>query len=507
MLAGGAARLEAQQGRTREMTAERMRLAVADSAYNAGERALAQRYYASVLELNPSNSRAVYQLGQLAADDWARAVAFFRRYVILEPGDAWGHIALARTLANAGRLDDALAEMDAAQRLAPAERDVWIGRARILARANRTDDAIAQYQRWTALHPDDAEAWQELSQQRAKAGRIPAAISALEKAQARQPSRATENRLRSLRVRAAAWTEPIVGGSRDSDGNQIGRLGLTIGGTYADDMAFDARGAASRVDDGTVFSTVYDANLGARWRPRATLRAEGHVGIVVPDSTLDGSQRILPTGELRVDWRDAGGAAALALRASRALIAASPTLVRNGVVRNEVGARADLTVAGPLRIRALARNAFITSALERNNRGTLGGGVVVAGSAGEISATMQQITFAHPSASGYFSPHSARLVEGGTYAELESAGGTRLSVDVGAGAQQVTEWGLPAGAWGPAYHGWTELALPLAPGTELRFELESYNARIGSEIATTGTWRYVSAALMLHWAFSDIRKY
>lgn len=499
LVAGGARHAGAQQDRSSERAAERTRLALADSAYNAGQRTLAQRYYSSVLELNPSNSRAVYQLGQLAENERARAVALFRRYVALEPRDAWGHIALAQALARAGQLDEALAEMDAARRLAPMERDVWIGRARILAQANRTDAAIAQYERWVALHPDDAEAWRELAAQRNKAGRLSGAITALEQAQAHHPTPATERRLVALRATAAPWAEPIAGGSRDSDGNQTGRVGLTIGRVVADGIGLDAHGAAIRVDDGANVSTLYDLGVGARWRPAPTLRTQGHLGVSVPDSAA-GGQRLVPTGELRVDWRDADGIAALGLRANRALIAASPTLLRNGVVRNEIGARADYTVAGPVRIRALARDAYITSALDRNTRGTLGGGLVVAGSLGELSATVQQITFAHPSVSGYFAPRSARVAEVGTYAELESAGGARLSLDVGAGAQQVTQWGLPAGSWGPAYHGWTEIAFPLAAGTELKVELESYDARIGSEIATSGTWRFFSAALMLHWA-------
>ena len=81
------------------------------------------------------------------------------------------------------------------------------------------------------------------------------------------------------------------------------------------------------------------------------------------------------------------------------------------------------------------------------------------------------------------------MVEAGTYAELESANGVRLSLDAGVGAQQVTDWGVPVGPWGPAYRTWTELALPLAAGSELRLALESYDSRIGSDVATSSTGR------------------
>jgi tetratricopeptide (TPR) repeat protein len=491
--------LGAQQDRASVSATERMRLAAADSAYNDGNRMLAQRYYAAVLELNPKNSRAVYQLGQLSGEKAAEAIAFFRQYVALEPRDAWGYIALARALARVGELDEALAQMDAARRVAPSERDVWVGRARILAQANRTDAAIMQYERWTSLHPTDAEAWRELAAQRSKAGRIDGALDALEKAQAHQSTPAAERRLRRLRALAAPWTEPAAGGSRDSDGNQTGRVGLTIGSTVGDGVGIDGHGVATHVGDAGAAATVYDLGVGARWRPMATLRAEAHGGMAVSDSVLPGAQRAQPTGDLRLDWRAASGRAALGLRASRAPIAASPALVRNNVVRDEIGGRADLSLVGPLRIRALARDGLITSALDRNTRVALGGGVVLAGSLGELSVTMQQIAFAHATVSGYFSPRSARVVEGSTYIEHESDNGIRLSLDLGAGAQRVTEWGLPAGGWGPAYHTWGELALPLADGSELRFELESYNSRIG-EIATNGTWRYLSMSVLVHWA-------
>jgi hypothetical protein len=218
------------------------------------------------------------------------------------------------------------------------------------------------------------------------------------------------------------------------------------------------------------------------------------------DSVFAGGARVQPTGDLRLDWRDPGGTAAANLRASRALIAASPMLVQNNVMRNEVAARVDLTVAGPLRLRGLARDADITSIIDQNNRLALGGGVVLGGPVGEVSATFQQISFAHHSTAGYFSPQSARVIEAGTYAELESDAGVRLSVDAGVGAQQIVDWGTPAGPWGPAYRTWTELAFPVRLGSEVRFALESYDSRIGSDVATSSTWQYLSFSVTLHLA-------
>jgi hypothetical protein len=56
------------------------------------------------------------------------------------------------------------------------------------------------------------------------------------------------------------------------------------------------------------------------------------------------------------------------------------------------------------------------------------------------------------------------------------------------------------GAWSPAFRGWGDLALPLAPGREIHLQLEAYDASIGSEVSTAGRWKYISAALALRWA-------
>ena len=64
----------------------------ADAAFDDENRKLAQKLYLDVVALNPEQSHSVYRLGQLANGDEA-ALAWFERYVKLEPDDAWGWIA------------------------------------------------------------------------------------------------------------------------------------------------------------------------------------------------------------------------------------------------------------------------------------------------------------------------------------------------------------------------------------------------------------------------------
>ena len=491
---------------------ERVTLAAADSAYAAGNAARAERAYRAVLQADPTSSRAAYQLAQLTGDRDER-VRLLRRYVALEPRDAWGHIALGDALARVGDTRGGLAAYDSAERLAPGARDVHIGRTRVLARAQRTDDAIAGYERWTSGHPNDAEAWRELAAQRARAGRSRAALAALRQARAVAPEARPDRRIDDLQTGIAPWLEVTGAGSHDSDGNSTGRASVSMGAEPADAIGVRVQAAATRVSDGVLFATVRDAAVGASWRPKAALRLDARAGVALPDvsaQTVNGTA----TGELRIAWRQPGTANSVNARAGRTLASASPLLLRNGVVRDEVAARADREVTGPLRLRGLARVARITATGETNGRTLVGGGIALGGTVGEISATVQQIDFAHPSSSGYFAPRSARLAELGAYSEMETANGLRVALDVGVGAQQASPWAVserPRGAppfqspapddsWSAAYRAWTELAFPLAPGRELRLEVEAYDARIGSELAPNGQWRFGSAALTLRWA-------
>jgi len=95
----------------------------ADAAFADEDRAAAAELYRQVLALDPSQSRAAYRLGVLAPDD-ASALAWFKRYVELEPNDAWGRLACGDRLLKLGKPVDAVKEMEAAARLAPQAGDI-----------------------------------------------------------------------------------------------------------------------------------------------------------------------------------------------------------------------------------------------------------------------------------------------------------------------------------------------------------------------------------------------
>jgi hypothetical protein len=295
-----------------------------------------------------------------------------------------------------------------------------------------------------------------------------------------------------------------------------------------------ATGAHRRTTDGLAPASVDDGRLTLAARPRATVRVDLAAGVVrtammladtVPAAREQGasgnrgrgggdvppraaaSVRIaersatLPTGSARVRWSAPAFGPSLDVRVGRALLDASPLLVRNRVLRDEVAAQAELPTGLGLRLRAGGRVGAITSTIDRNQRTTVGGALVrPIRDWGEVTLSAQQFTHARRVRSGYFAPRLARIAEVGTYVEREGAFGTALLLDAGAGLQQVREHGAALGSWQRSLRGTASVTLPVGPGRALNLEVEGFDGRIGSDAATVERWRYGSTSLGLRWA-------
>src|SRR5262245_6054852 len=309
-----------------------------------------------------------------------------------------------------------------------------------------------------------------------------------------------------------SWTSAEASRSRDSDGISVTFIGAGAGLVVGKGVGLSVGGGLRRTSDRARSTRVSEGRALATWVPSATTRVELESGFAVtpgettsvlvppvdlgqaptpPAVTVVGSARLFPMGRLRYQWRDVEGRGKLDLRATHALLEASPRLVHNQVQRSELGGEGELRLAGPVAIRGLARVASMHSTVDDNSRATFGARVVGKFPAvGEITVGGQQFTYAHASAVGYPAPQQTRTLEVGAYRELETERGVTLALDVGAGGQQVTEWGFPVSAWEPAFRGWASLGLPLGSGRELRFETEGYDARIGTELAAADArWR------------------
>jgi len=118
----------------------------ADAAFKEEDRALAERLYRQVLELDPYQSRAVYRLGQLSRND-EKALAWFRKYTDLEPDDAWGWVAVGDKYLRLGKAFEAKRSYERAARLAPKAEDIRERLAKARLRAAPGLEPLGGYER------------------------------------------------------------------------------------------------------------------------------------------------------------------------------------------------------------------------------------------------------------------------------------------------------------------------------------------------------------------------
>lgn len=468
----------------------------ADSVWERGDREAARRAYAEEVAQHPTNSRAIFRLASLTANR-PDALALYRRYVALEPRDAWGWMALGDHLARMGDTAEALAMYDRAAQVLPTERDVSIGRARILANAGRHALAAAALEGWAIAHADDGEAWQEAGRAWQRSARPRRASAAFAKAAALgRPGAALQ--LRRARLAAAPALEPGVGHASDSDGNRTTRLGVTadlhaggatrVGFTYLH----------NKVGDGIATRSIHDGLVRVAVRPGANSQFVVRAGVARMDATAVGSASFTAAGDMRLRWR-APSRLSIELRGQRFPVGATPQLVDNRVVRTEGGATLGVPV-GPLVARAGARIGAISSIVDDNSRFLADGILALPVSAGtELSVQYHRVHYDHATTAGYFAPEKVETVEGVASAEFE-AGSVSLALDAGVGAQRVKVFGANVGPWRVALRAWGSMEVPLAAQAALRFEAEAYDAPFAAEgVATTDHWKYLALNVGLRW--------
>ncbi len=381
-------------------------------------------------------------------------------------------------------------------------RDTAMARARRLAREHRTDRAREAYTDWLSTHPEDAGAWRELGREEIRAGRPAAAARALDRSLALEDDPYGRQRLTLARALMAPTLEPVFGGSRDSDGNTISRVGVRADVAPADGSRVGITAAHAGLADGLDTGRENAVAVSGRWRPLAALNLEAAAGVQqVESSARPLPSATFPTADVRVRYRAPGDGPRLDLRGRHEALAFSPTLIANRVVRSEVSARLDVP-AGPVRLRGLSRLGALDAGLETNHRTLFAGGIAVpVGAAAEISGQLQRLAYSAPTAAGYFAPRLAQVVEAGTYAEFEPGPSWALALDLGAGIQRAADQGAPVGSWRGAFRLWALSSVALRPGRTVVLELEAYDAPLAAVAAVTSeSWRWGSASLSLRWA-------
>ncbi|HEX6943258.1 MAG TPA: tetratricopeptide repeat protein [Gemmatimonadaceae bacterium] len=482
-------------------------MARADSAFDQGNRALARVLYGEVLANDSAASRAVFRLAQLDESN-ERALLLYRRYIALEPGDAWGHMAEGDLLGRMGRVEEALVAYAGADAVAPGERDVFIGKARLLERAGRSDQAAAELSSWLSRHPADGEAWDLLGRSEMRGGRPRSASGAFNKA-AQRAVPGADRRLHAASAAAAPFITPEWTSLGDSDGNRTSRFGVALDAVPVDGLRL---GASVRRE--TISGAVDETrgiDLAARFTavPSRAVNVNAEVGAIRYDLPRQGPGPRFAGGSwtaihtvARVRVRAPVAGPSLDLRIDRAPVGFNPLLVANAVVRSE--ARATIEVPfGALRARGVGRLGRMESALESSNgRVSVEGGLLLPLGSRWLPSVQYRVTaFDRASAAGYFAPQLARTAEAGAYFEAGGDGPVTLAADLGAGVQRITEHGAPAGGWARVWRAWAQGSVALGPSRSWSVEIEAYDAPFALEGASAaGSWRFLSVSTGLRWS-------
>jgi len=232
---------------TKAQQEKTLRQAVAHHA--AGRLDPAQSLYRKLLEADPRNAQAMHLLGTIRYQqrDPAAAVDLIRKATTIQPGQADFHTNLGLALAATGRLDEAIAEYQAAISLRPnlaaahnhlslalagkgqiqeaiaaLERAIKISPrearshcnlALALLQQGRQDAAIASFQKTVELDPRFADAWHHLGMTLLARGKGPDAedaVAALKRAQRLRPGyEPTLNQLMDLLRQRSRFAEAI----------------------------------------------------------------------------------------------------------------------------------------------------------------------------------------------------------------------------------------------------------------------------------------------------------
>jgi Flp pilus assembly protein TadD len=493
--------------RAQSALAPRATMSRADSAYNSGDRGRARVLYAEILATDSSASRAVFRLAQLD-DSEERALALYRRYIALEPGDPWGHMAEGDLLGRLGRVDEALVAYAGANAVAPGERDVFIGRARVLERAGRWSLAVDELAAWVTRHADDGEAWDLLGRSHMRGGRPRSAASAFSMA-TRLGVPGAERRFRLAASASSPFVTPEFASLGDSDGNRTTRYGGAVDVAPVDGLRLGAGVRQELVgnDVAEVRGLDLHARVASVLSRGVTLNAD--IGTMRYGGSRTGPGPRNVTGSwstvhamARLRARTPADGPSMDLRLERAPLGFNPDLVTNEVTRSEARATFEVPV-GPLRARGSGRVGRIEALGESpNGRLTIEGGLVwPLGTRVLPSAQFRVSGFDRASAAGYFAPRLAQTLEAGAYLEAGEDGPVSLAADLGAGLQRITEHGASTGGWTRVWRAWAQGSVALGPSRAWSVEVEAYDSPFALDGASaSGSWRFLSVSTGLRWA-------
>ena len=154
-----------------------------------GDLTAAEPHLLEAVRRNPSDVRALDALGYVYGhtDRWQKAEETYRRILAIAPASPGALYGLATTLADVGRLDEALGFAVELLRHEPGNRNARLKEADLLERLGRSAEAAASARTVIAADPGNVEAWYVLGTALQDGGDAAGAVQALEKVVAKEP--------------------------------------------------------------------------------------------------------------------------------------------------------------------------------------------------------------------------------------------------------------------------------------------------------------------------------
>ncbi|MFN2564198.1 MAG: tetratricopeptide repeat protein [Gemmatimonadaceae bacterium] len=471
-------------------------IAAGDAAWTARRHDAARQAYAEVVRRDSSYSRAVYRLGTLLAwkhslDD---ALALYRLYSRLEPRDADGPLAVARTLGWASRYGEALATYDSLLARDRRMRGAALGRAQTLAWSGKLRESRRAYEEWLRDHASDADAWCGLAAALHWGGHTRAAREALRRALEVEPAHAEARaQLRWVEATLSASLEPSVVTTNDTDDNRSTLYSVSAGlplfagarGTFA--------GSHRLADLATLHGTATTGRAAVRWSPgagRVTLR--GELGATAlrggARGGVDSSSTELLAGA-RVSGRLGRGVSA-GVGVARAAFDETAALIVGGLSTTSVDGDFDWALPARLSLGAGVSRAAIAGGTVANTRLAASGALRWTPRRGTSFAVGgRTFGYAREVYDGYFAPKRYRLIEGSVRMSLGREFGWAVEGEAGAGQQSITFFGGGTNAQ-LASRGTVALIYRWAPGVEWKLSGGLANAASPTTISSAEyrTW-------------------
>ncbi|GAC1516392.1 MAG: hypothetical protein NVS1B4_11120 [Gemmatimonadaceae bacterium] len=468
-----------------------------DEAWNSGRRADARVAYTAVVRRDTTAvPRAVFRLATLTAWDgqYQEALVLYAAYARLVPTDPDVRIGVARTLAWAGRYDDADRAYANLSGIDPAESVK--GRARIASWRGDVSRSEALWREASERFPGDAEAWIGLARILAETGRPVQADAALQRALVANPADvAAADLLRRLAPELRTTVAPSATWGGDSDGNQTTTfsVAVSLAPTESGRLRALANHREARLRGAVGTST--GGRLALHLSPLHTSDLHLDVGVRRLEARTQGgvrSAQALVTGGVHLVVRPLRRVA-IGGGVSRDAFDETASTIAAGIVTTATNLDIEAGFPGRLSIALGAEHATLQGATP-NTRWSANGTLQWRVQSGTTLGIGSRVFGYRLATTGeYFAPRQFTLVEGAVHRRWGTIRGWFAETDAGIGSQIVD-----AGTGGAARRA-ARVALSLgylpAPGREVVARWGYANAAGGAAVADAA--RYEGQLLTL----------